>query len=51
MRLIVRILGTELLDINLSDGPPEATPDRDLSGGTLGSDRIGYHATVEGEDE
>ncbi len=49
MRLIIRILGTELLDINLSDGLPEEDNDRDLSGGTLVSDRIGYHAIGEAE--
>ncbi len=52
MRLVLRLLGMEVLDLDLSDSTTD--PDADLSGGTLSSDRIGFHVTAEverGEDE
>lgn len=41
MRLTVRLLGLDLLDVELStDAADEDDCSRDLSGGTLASDRI-----------
>lgn len=41
MNLIVRLLGLELLAVEISTDPPaEDDLSRDLSGGNLGSDRI-----------
>lgn len=43
MRLTIRILGLDLLDVDLSTDSTAPEPDdlaRDLSGGTLGCDRI-----------
>ena len=41
MRLTIRILGLDLLDVELStDSGDEDDNARDLSGGSLGSDRI-----------
>lgn len=43
MRLTIRVLGLDLLDVDLSTDSSSPEPDdtsRDLSGGTLCSDRI-----------
>ena len=41
MRLTIRILGLDLLDVELTtDSSAEDDNARDLSGGSLGSDRI-----------
>lgn len=44
MRLVVRLLGLDLLDVDLSTNSPSPEPDdysRDLSGGTHGLDADG----------
>lgn len=65
MRLTVRLLGLDLLDMELTTDAPGCDEDdgdysRDLSGGTLGSDRIeagptdrymGFTSGLEYEDE
>lgn len=42
MRLTIRLLGLDLLDVELRTDAPESEDDcsRDLSGGTLATDRI-----------
>lgn len=50
MRVVLRLLGIEVLDLDLSDSI-DPDPDRDLSGGTLSSTAIGFHQEVIEDDE
>lgn len=40
MRLVVRVLGLDLLDVEIYTATEEATEGTELAGGTLASDRI-----------
>ena len=54
MRLTIRLLGLDLLDVDLSTDSPSPEPDdtsRDLSGGTTASTPMGFVAHMDKPDD
>ena len=47
MRLVVRLLGLDLLDVELTTAEEPDDTARDLSGGTCGSTPVGFVARYE----